>query len=738
VSVGSDITDFLAALFGDCEPGILVIGQIGEDQKRVDERGINLSTFWSWPEQSDEVGVWCEAHQDEDLYFSPMLYNRRQRVKDAVSQAPVLWADCDTADPDGYAATPTIVLTTSPGRYQAYWCLKDAAAPQWVEQMSKLVTYSQREAGSDVGGWALTKYMRLPGAVNTKPEVIKANGGPWRVTVEVNGDIYTVEEIEQAFGHVAVPPHLGMAQPLPPSELLPDRNELMDRMPANADINRALTIPPVAKSWNETLWWLECELLRTGLTAAEVFVLTNGCACDKFSRDNRPETELWKDILRAERAVHTSGVLIEADPDRFMAADVPEPPPSLLTEEERQSIPRTFVDEYVEWAASRTNGSVNYQHCAGLTVLSTVLADYGHACPQFGDLPLNMWFMLIGVTTRTYKTTSKNLMLEVLRPLQNEDYDYDIGSDASPEGLLVALLEHPGRSVLFHRDEAHGMIYDSKGGKTYMAGFGEMLTELYDGWARGRLRSNRQERRTASAKICFNLFLLGVPEKLASSLTQEDFASGFMPRFVFALGAPDNTPGATTLNQASVVGKGRVDKQLTKLQNRVLKMRKKWSEVTDPGEQVAVRSDDEAWDRLNVAVEALRQLAVHSEIPTVMEPVVGRMNLMIIKCATLLAMADHHQTVTLPYMLAAIAYAEQWYAAVFTMAKMVGRNDFSALVQSLVAYVQGQHGNVKVASARRHFHNLEGRRWKDMIEAAEQQQLVKQVLVAGVPHLREW
>jgi len=120
------VSEFLSALFGDQDSGILITGRISG---RKGQRNVDLQEYWQWPDQQDEVQLWADRHAEEDLYFSPMLYDRRQRLKEAVIYTPVVWADSDAAKPETYALPPSIVLETSPGRYQSFWALKDPVSP---------------------------------------------------------------------------------------------------------------------------------------------------------------------------------------------------------------------------------------------------------------------------------------------------------------------------------------------------------------------------------------------------------------------------------------------------------------------------------------------------------------------------------------------------------------------------------------------------------------------------------
>lgn len=709
------LEQFLKEIFGDLS-GILITGRISG---RKGTRAIDLTEFWNYPEDLPALLEWHEMRAGkEDLYFSPMLYKGKRRVKSAVKNTPVVWCDADTATPDTYALPPTIVVETSPGRYHCYWQLEEEAAPEWVEGMSKTVTYSNLDEGSDKGGWGLTKYLRLPGALNTKASLDE----PFEVVAAYTGMTYTTEQMEKAFGAISASPTDGLNEPLPVPDELPSRVHVLSKIPADPDIERSLNNPPTTKTWSEQLWFLECALFRAGLTAPEVFVVVRGSACDKYARDNRPEAELWREVLRASRSFEQQLIV----PDRKEQITFVTPPTKLLSDSERDLVPRTFVDQYLEWATQRTQADQSYHEAAALVALSTILAEYGHAVPMFGDLNLNLWFLLVGKTTKTYKTTSKKLMLELLRPMISDEFPYDIGGDASPEGLLSEVLEHEGRSVLFHKDEAHSMLASAKGGKTYMQGFNALLTELYDGWAPGRLRSTGKDKKMRSVPVSLNMLLLGTPEELAKTLAKEDFASGFMARFVFAIGQPKD--GANTMEQADVASGARKDDGLLYLREFMAQMRSYWEERSGgAGQTVAIRANEEAWNRLNELILQLETLANESDQPDIMLPCVDRLNKIVLKVACLIAMSERRELVELPDMLAAIEFAEKWYSTLVAMITMVGQSEFSAQVDELINYLQGRGGRAKYYIARRHFNGVEPRRWADIVAAAKDQKWITQV-----------
>jgi hypothetical protein len=76
------------------------------------------------------------------------------------------WCDVDDADPFKFSPDPSVVWQTSKGRSQALWYWDKPHSPTSAEAFSKALTY--RHSG-DVGGWSVTKFLRLPGSYNHKP-----------------------------------------------------------------------------------------------------------------------------------------------------------------------------------------------------------------------------------------------------------------------------------------------------------------------------------------------------------------------------------------------------------------------------------------------------------------------------------------------------------------------------------------------------------------------------------------
>ncbi len=710
--------EFFDVLFAGGE-GHLLVSLISGTQGR----GIDDQHWFHLPEQLDDAVAFCAEHDDEDVYFSPALYNQERATKAAASQVFCVWVDADKVTPDSFAVAPSITVETSENNWQCYWVMSEPADISWAEGMARTVAYSDPQADK---GWARNKLMRVPGTVNLKPGRHR-----WQITADMDWTAYTLAELETGFGEPTYVDTSVGETPLPVD--LPDKATVLASLPPDPDIMRMLTVQPRGTR-SEVLYALECALLRYGLTPAEVFVVVNGCACDKYAQDGRPETELWRDILIAAADPRHDQYL---PPVSTPAEDLIHPAamPSFVTPDERGLVAghTDFVARYTAWASTKTRADTGYHRFAALTLMSTVLSDYGHGTPKYGNLGLNLYTMIMGETTRTYKTTSKNLMLKVLQPLEDQDqFMYEIPGDVTTEGLLIELAERPKRSSLFIRDEVQQMFSDARGSKSYTSNLSTTFTELYDGTARGRLRSTGTNRKTPRVPVSFTMFTMGVPDRITNILTPDDFSSGFLARFLYYIGTPEpRSKDTDRLDQQPEEEISTEDPQLAELRRDLSKARFHWSTKTTPGDTLPIRCDTESWNRYNDFISAALDEAERCDMPELVVPSTDRMTKTVLKVAILLAMMEKQEIVTVTYMLRAIVYAEQWFSSLIQVAGMIRSSEWSAKVHELAEFVI-KNKSVEWSKAYRKFMtDMKPKEFAELVAAAADVGLIRWTQDAG-------
>lgn len=152
-----------------------------------------------------------------DLYFCPNAFREAKRLTALALPTPYAWCDIDGADPAQFIPSPTILVETSPGRYQGIWELKVRVAPEIAEGLSKGLAY---DFAGDRNGWSVTKLLRIPFSVNHKPaydrpkvrlrqdtgELIPLWSGkkvhrPAPLAIDVDPDEHGWEEVYERFRH---------------------------------------------------------------------------------------------------------------------------------------------------------------------------------------------------------------------------------------------------------------------------------------------------------------------------------------------------------------------------------------------------------------------------------------------------------------------------------------------------------------------------------------------------------
>lgn len=445
-----EIKDFLESVFGNGAGYATIVTK--------DARGVpTVQKFFSYPDELDNMVAYANANSSEDVYFSPILYYEERRIRENAKTVSVVYADADTCAPDNFRIKPSISVETSKDRWHTYWILDGEHDPQRVALLSKQVAYAHKDQGCDLSGWNPTKLLRIPNTSNKK------YSDSQKIIASSTGEVYKIEDIEVKYKDVIVDKMLDLADaPLPAQP--PAVMSVLAKLSSNKEVLSLYLDEPTPNSdFSKMLWKLELELFRSGLTAEEVFVVAKHARCNKYHSPARakradPDGDLWREVQRAQQNFQDATAPVEplenAESDTEKSVD-------FLSDDERAIVAQTptFVNKYVDWAGKKTDGAVDYQIAGAFTILSAAFSDIGCAVPKYGKMGLNLWFMLLGETTRSRKSTSRRLMLRMLTAYEKyAGYQIDIGSNATGEALVKHLSGRDKMTSLFHRDEVQGLF----------------------------------------------------------------------------------------------------------------------------------------------------------------------------------------------------------------------------------------------------------------------------------------
>jgi len=617
-----------------------------------------------------------------------------------------VWADLDYVDPNIVEPKPSCVIESSPSRYQAFWRLDAPIPPDVAQDFSRRIAY---KVHADKSGWDLEQLLRVPFTYNFKYE------DPKEVQlVEVYETLYPVDLFdelpyptpEERPTEDALDLDVGMPDPaeLPTIEQVTYtyRNKL-DHVFANLFAKE----PPPNADWSKLLWRLINICFEAGMSDEETFVIAEQAKCNKYVRDNRPLSFLWREVRKASRGFDSFNALLGQQVTRL---DMPK----LVDEDDVAE--DSFVAEYKEWANIATDAPEQYHELACFIALSAVVSSGLYLNLDFNNnFRPNLWGLLLGESTLTRKTTAMNMAMDIITDL---DRDLILASDGSAEGLLTGLSHRPQRVSIFYKDEVSG-FFDSINRKHYLAGLPEVLTKLYD-VPKVLPRVLRKETITVSEPY-FIFFGGGIRDKVYSLIDDSYILSGFLPRFLVVSSDNDLTRIRRT-GPPTQVTSDRKDRIVERLAN-LYEIYNAEVEVNVGSQAFPIKSKIEAeltqdaWDFFGDKEEQLVKAAAESAIQMLALPTLQRLAFSMLKMAMLIAASRRQPTesnkieVNLDDVKQAAYYIQKWGKHTVDLISGSGKSASEKLLDKVIHFVKERPG-VTQGQVMQRFH-LTSREWKE-------------------------
>ncbi|QIK64566.1 DUF3987 domain-containing protein [Leucobacter viscericola] len=520
----------------------------------------------------------------------------------------------------------------------------------------------------------------------------------------------------------------------PPAEQLPeilDFVESVNLLPAFAPKSQRSFLEVVGDPDAKPVKLIE-ECLLAGLGVQQTASVIYGSKCsDRYKGGEYGLRRLYRDVEGVESklkprvseaattpAAGTAIVIDDAPATEPVAEstqeplatiekpDLPERPEAakLLTESERRAITGKswWGTDYLEWAKEITsvyNGP--YHRMNRWFVLSAVFSTVGIIPYEGGsDKGLNIYGFVIGDTT-TGKSESLRIMNSVLRTCFTEEDDPDIGGDPSPSALGAKLIERDGKATLFNKDEAHGQIAEMKK-KDYLAGLSQALTLLYDGEVPKMLRTTNKEVSDKRARTYFSIHYMGTFEGVTDVLEPSDWESGFLPRFVWAIGDEHQRTREAMRPRIRQPGRGREIDPRAMQKQWAAQFRSTANRIAPSGEPAEMEIDDFLIERFVTCQERMYELA--DEQPEMKErlyPSVKRMSDAILKAACLVALSEGRRVLEETDLLLAIEQGEEWFGNLLHLVTATDSSPFVRSVAKLEKVIRSAGGEMRMENVYR-------------------------------------
>lgn len=518
------LTEFFDWTFGEQEGYVCIATQLPNQKETFKQ------IFFRWPDKSiDLVNFIEDARPRRNVWFCVNLLDRPERKKPYCLRSNLVWADLDAADPQIIDPPPQCLIESSPLRYQAIWRLEDNIDSTIAEAYSKKIAYAYKAEGVDPSGWDLTQLLRVPTTHNfkypTKPQVLLLRNS------DVLAPVAVFEQTEAVAATPTTDTEL-IESDAPTIEDLPPAEGIIykyrSQLQKTAFFELLNSDPPDEADWSKLLWRLVNICIEAGMSKDEAYACCLTAKCNKYARDNRSPVYLWREITKAD-----------LQQERITAASLadfkPLVMPKLLEDDELSQLPRTFIEDYCDWASAATDAVPEYHELCAFILLSSLLSagikipiDYA---PQ-GMVP-NLWGLLLGDSTLTRKTTAMQMAMSFLGDINPE---LVLATDGSAEGILSGLSGRPNRVSIYFKDEVAG-FFESMMKKEYLAGMQETLTQLYD-VPQFYTRRLRKEVINITNPV-FIFFGGGIKDKVYSLVSEQQILSGFIPRFLIVSGESD-------------------------------------------------------------------------------------------------------------------------------------------------------------------------------------------------------
>lgn len=427
---------------------------------------------------------------------------------------------------------------------------------------------------------------------------------------------------------------------------------------------------------------------------------------------------LWGELKKARETVEAEGPINSEAPaaeDRPSLREGEMERIQILTDHEREFVGsrKWWGTDYITWAASRVSMmNLPYHRMNLWTILSLVFADVGFIPKKKGKVGLNLFQMILGNTT-TGKTEAFDIMRSVIRACFPDDSP-DIGGDASPNALIETLIGRDGKPSFFNADEAHGLFAEMQG-MTWRAGSREKWTMLYEGRVPMMLRSGKKDLSGINAVTYFNQHLMGTTSGMMDVLDSEYWTSGFLARYVFAIG---HEADKDNISYEEEDQEGDVEAGYNAMPNQ-------WASQFNSirfgvlernnNRAKAISMDDDARRRhVEFKTQIGTMFAGHRQ-EELIAPTLIRFGINVRKCASLVALSEGRECITLGDELIALEQAEEWLTNIVRMVEGTTESGFTRWVNDIEQFISKQKNRESRIERVYSFFKIEKKRTDDYI-----------------------
>lgn len=450
------------------------------------------------------------------------------------------------------------------------------------------------------------------------------------------------------------------------------------------------------------------EMLAAGRTEQQALTAVwISKAAREMQREQNGLESIWREVEQVSQEVGKRELALSDAPTPVVAA-VPVTDSDRPHRQEFLTLAeRTYLAEhgswwgsrYVEWTASRLpRVNLPYSRMNRWTVLALVFSPFAALYKNGRPLFLNLFQMSLGESS-TGKTESKDLLREVIRACFPADESPNIGGDLSKESLTKVLIHRDGQPSWLHKDEVDGLFREIQGARgNWNEGLVQRWTDFYEGRVDPIYRQGDTESSGIEATAYLTMHMMGVVTEVVSTIDAALWRSGFMPRFVFAVGEPpvEDLDG-DDLNLATEARAAAGDPMPKQWAAEFNVIRDRLAAKPHlPVPMQATPEVNERWRQFTADTKRMTQGHRHESR---LKPTRVRFVNSIMKCMALVALSEGETVMTLRHLLIALEQAEEWWANALFMVEATDETPFIRNVNEIERMIAAQPGRRAKLSA---------------------------------------
>ena len=342
--------------------------------------------------------------------------------------------------------------------------------------------------------------------------------------------------------------------------------------------------------------------------------------------------------------------------------------------------------DYLPWVKSRLKHFNRPYHIGSMFASLSVIASGWGRVPLPGAQPTdcNLYVQVLGDSS-----SGKSEAWAFGRGLINAYYGKDnsplIGDAKKSTALSLhrTLIVRDGKPSMVATDEVQSFFEDLKTAKWQGSILGDM-SDWYGGEVPPKNTMNDKEISGKSARTMLSAYFTGIADMTLNAIGIGHWRSGLFYRYLWAFGYPRVASDFTFRTETTVASYTTEFEAWAKEFKRVeAEQNMKW------GLKRLVLWEEDAMDRMTEFNEQLDKAVKHSAIyDDVMVPSNGRFSTSIAKVATIIAMIEASEKVTLRHALIAIGYAGAWHRSMVLAVAETGKEQFDRDVERTLAWIR--------------------------------------------------